>query len=169
MKLLTKAMILAAETHDEDVDKGKQEYILHPTRVVANVMSKKLRNLKIFKNVLSDVFKKAIIVAWLHDVVEDSRLKKNPVTYDMLRTMGFDEDIIEALDCVTNRPGETYPEFIARAMTNMIAMIVKVADIMDNMDLTRIPYPTEHDIKRVRTKYIPALHQMGAEELLLTA
>jgi hypothetical protein len=89
----------------------------------------------------------ARIVAVLHDVIEDS-----PLTLDQLRDAGFAPEVLAALDALTKRPGESYGEFIRRAGNDPIARIVKLADLQDNMDLSRIVSPTTEDEARP-TKY----------------
>jgi hypothetical protein len=90
----------------------------------------------------------------LHDVVEDTG-----VTLDDLRAEGFSEYVLTALDCLTKRDGESYDDFISRILTNEIACKVKNGDLADNMDLTRIPDPTEKDEQRVK-KYREAANRI---------
>jgi len=85
------------------------------------------------------------ICAVLHDVVEDSE-----ITFEDLRKEGFSEDVITVLDCLTKRKGESYDEFIDRVLKNETACRVKLADLHDNMDLTRIKDPTDEDIARIK-------------------
>ena len=55
------------------------------------------------------------------------------------------------MDALTHRAeeGETYDDFVARAGANPIARRVKIADIEDNLDLTRIAQPTSKDHERL--------------------
>jgi len=46
------------------------------------------------------------MAAVLHDVVEDTEWM-----FEGLRKEGIDEALIEALDCLTRRAGESYREF----------------------------------------------------------
>ncbi len=82
----------------------------------------------------------AKIVAVLHDVVEDSR--DNPPetnwTFERLRQEGFSEEVVTALDGVTNRPDEDYDSFVERAGANPISREVKIGDLEDNMNLLRL-------------------------------
>jgi hypothetical protein len=48
-------------------------------------------------------------------------------------------------------------QFVQRAKEHSIARAVKVADIYDNMDLSRIGEPIEEDKRRIEEKYGPAL------------
>ena len=53
--------------------------------------------------------------------------------------------------------GEAYLSYVRRAAANPLARTVKEADLRHNLDLGRIPEPSERDLERVRTKYLPAL------------
>lgn len=73
------------------------------------------------------------IVAVLHDVIEDADYTLADIEDR------FDREISDAVDALTKRGGEDYLEdFIPRVKANAIARRVKIADIEDNMDLTRL-------------------------------
>jgi hypothetical protein len=91
------------------------------------------------------------MVAVLHDVVEDSDW-----TLERLRAEGFPPDVLLALDHLTRRTGEGYEDFIERVSRNALAQTVKIADLRDNLDASRIPRLTEKDIARME-KYQRAL------------
>lgn len=118
---------VAREAFKGYVDKGGHDYILHPLQVM---------------NSVSDIKEK--IVAVLHDIVEDT-----PITLSKLTELGFDADIVEAVDAITKRQGESYDQYLYRVYINPLARNVKIKDILTNSDLTRIPSPTEKDFKRV--------------------
>ncbi len=126
MSTLEKAIIIAARAHAGQVDKAGQPYILHPLRVMLHVSNLEER-----------------ITAVLHDVIEDTG-----VTYEYLSAEGFPFEILKALQALTKLDGEKRIDAARRAAVNPIAREVKIADVKDNMDLTRIPYPTEDDYKR---------------------
>jgi (p)ppGpp synthase/HD superfamily hydrolase len=86
----------------------------------------------------------AMIAAVLHDVVEDSDW-----TLEQLRSEGFSEEVLQAVDCLTNRDGETYDEFITRVCASAIARQVKIADLEDNMNVKRIGEITPKDLARI--------------------
>lgn len=134
MNLLEKAIGLALRAHAGQVDKGGNPYILHPLAVMHRVKTVKEK-----------------IVAVLHDVVEDCG-----VTREDLLTEGFDQEIVEAIFALTRKEGETYMEFVQRCSENTLAAGVKIEDITENLDLSRIPHPTETDYKRIE-KYKEAL------------
>jgi BMFP domain-containing protein YqiC len=85
------------------------------------------------------------IAGVLHDVIEDCE----EWSFGRLRDEGFSEEIIQALDSVTRREGESYDEFLARARSNPIGLRVKLADLEDNCIIGRIPQPSERDFKRI--------------------
>lgn len=96
------------------------------------------------------------IVAVLHDVVEDSN-----ITLDDLLKLGFSEEIVSALDCLTKREGEPYSEFLDRVSTNALARAVKIEDIRDNLDPARLALLPELNVSRVE-KYHSALRSLSA-------
>lgn len=130
MPTLEHAIALAAQAHTGQVDKAGQPYILHPLRVML---------------ACHDLDEK--IVAVLHDVVEDTA-----ISLQDLRTAGFAEHLIAAIDALTKRRGESRLDAAQRAKQNPIARKVKQADVTDNMDLSRISQPTAKDHARL-TEY----------------
>lgn len=109
------AILLAVEKHRGQKDKSAAPYILHPLRVMGMMQTETER-----------------IVAVLHDVVEDS-----DVTLDDLRQRGYSDEIVEAVDHLTRREGESYDAFIQRIKPHPLAVRVKLGDLQDNMDLRR--------------------------------
>jgi (p)ppGpp synthase/HD superfamily hydrolase len=91
------------------------------------------------------------IAAVLHDVVEDCGW-----TIDDLREEGFSPAVLSAIDAVTKREGEAYEHFVARAAADPIGRRVKLADLEDNSDLSRIANPSDADRARVE-KYRAAI------------
>jgi len=141
MSTLEKAIIIAAKAHVGQIDKAGEPYILHPLRMMLRLSSTEER-----------------ITAILHDVVEDSE-----ITFEDLRAEGFTEKIIEAVRSVTKKSGESYDDFIKRAAANPIAKRVKLADLEDNSNLSRIKNPTDSDLKRME-KYRKAIETIKAFE-----
>jgi len=128
MSTLDRAIQIAAKAHAGQVDKAGQPYILHPIRVMLSVRSPLER-----------------LAAILHDVVEDTDL-----SFDDLAAEGFPKEVIEAVRALTKQPGEARIEAALRAAQNPIACAVKLADVADNMDISRITQPTEKDFARLR-------------------
>jgi (p)ppGpp synthase/HD superfamily hydrolase len=141
MSTLERAIVIAAEAHAGQIDKGGAPYILHPLRVMFRLHSPEER-----------------IAAVLHDVVEDSDW-----TLDRLRAEGFAEGVVAAVDHLTKREGEAYEAYIARAGRHPVARAVKVADLLDNLDLSRIAVPSERDEARIE-RYRRAIIELQAVE-----
>lgn len=138
-ELLVTAIEIATQSHTHQVDKAGQPYIDHPLRVMkaGQTLPEK-------------------IVGVLHDAVEDSDL-----TLAELAEAGFPEEILAAIDAITKREHEPYNTYLERVMANGIALRVKIADMTDNMDISRIAHPTEKDWMRLE-KYqaiLPRLQQ----------
>lgn len=131
---LERAIAIAAAAHEGQVDKGGAPYILHPLKVMLRVNTLEER-----------------IVAVLHDVVEDCG-----ISFDDLRKEGFSETVLMAIASVTKVPGESYEAFVERAAQNPIGRVVKLADLEENSDLSRIAQPSWEDLERVE-KYRRAM------------
>lgn len=85
------------------------------------------------------------MAAVLHDVVEDT-----PVTLEDLKAQGFPQEVLEAVEALTKKQGETRLEAARRAAQNPIARVVKLTDVADNLDLGRISNPSEKDYARLK-------------------
>ncbi len=140
---LERAIEIAAATHAGQTDKGGAPYILHPLRVMLRVAPGARQ-----------------IVAVLHDVVEDSDGK---VTFDDLVREGFSREVIDGVRAVTKVEGESYEAFIARAALDPVGKAVKLADLAENSDLSRIDRPTEKDLERGE-KYRRAIKQLMSQQ-----
>lgn len=128
MATLEQAIALAAQQHAGQVDKANAPYILHPLRVMLNVPTIEHK-----------------IVAVLHDVLEDTE-----TSTEDLRKLGFQQQIIDAVLALTKKTGESRLQAAQRTVQNPIARVVKLADIADNMDLSRIQSPTIKDFERLK-------------------
>jgi (p)ppGpp synthase/HD superfamily hydrolase len=136
------AIAFAAARHGNQTDKADQPYILHPIRVMMAMDTDEARR-----------------VAVLHDVVEDCR-----VTLNELRRRGYPEREVLAIAALTKRDHERgdYGRFIKRVLRNPLAAKVKLADVEDNLNVTRLQTLGPKDLKRV-AKY------HAARKLLLGA
>ncbi|MBK5533842.1 HD domain-containing protein [Pseudomonas sp. TH08] len=134
---LERAIAIAATAHAGQVDKGGAPYILHPLKVMMRMSSLEQR-----------------IVAVLHDVVEDC-----DISLEDLRQEGFSEQVLTAIAAVTKVPGESYEDFVERAGQDPIGRVVKLADLEENSDLSRIASPSWEDLERVE-KYRRAIGRL---------
>lgn len=118
----TAARLLAEHAHAGQTDKQGVDYIDHVAAVAAKV---------------ADYGYLAVTAAWLHDVVEDTDISRG----DLVR-LGFPLAVVEIVDAVTRRHGETYTDFIERcAAAGHLARQVKLADLAHNLDDSRGPRP----------------------------
>jgi len=136
---LERAIAIAATAHAGQVDKGGAPYILHPLKVMLRMSTLEER-----------------IVAVLHDVVEDCG-----ISLVDLRKEGFSEDVLSAIESVTKVPGESYEDFVDRAAQNPIGRVVKLTDLEENSDLSRIASPSWEDLERIE-KYRRAIGRLRA-------
>lgn len=132
--MLEKAAQLMIEMHKGQTDKAVQPYFLHPMRVALNCETADQK-----------------IVAFLHDILEDT-----PMTPDNLKDLGFSAEIIDAIKSVTRTEGESYDEFIARCSLNPIGRYVKIRDLEDNLNVTRLTEIDSASANRIN-RYLRAL------------
>ncbi|MCL1853950.1 MAG: hypothetical protein FWF88_13180 [Peptococcaceae bacterium] len=130
---------IATEAHQGQRDKGGNPYINHPIAVAESLGCTEHK-----------------IVALLHDILEDSK-----ITSDDLSKYGFTKRIIKSVNVLTKRDPMSYEEYLSRIRTDSNAWHVKIADIKHNMDISRIPNPTEDDYARIE-KYKKALAYLDA-------
>ncbi len=125
-ELYTLSLRIAARAHRGQVDKGGRPYLLHPLAVARQVSGTESK-----------------ILALLHDVPEDT-----DVSLEQLEPI-LPPRILQALKLLTRRPSQPYGEYIAQLAQDPMAARVKLADLTHNMDLSRIPHPTEKDFRRL--------------------
>ena len=127
--MLGKAIKIAAEAFENVKDKGGQPYILHCLRVMDNLHTK-------------DEELKTIAV--LHDVLEDTK-----ITADDLRFIGFKNRVVSALELLTHVENLSYDDYIKAISFNEDARLVKLADLKDNSDITRLKGLRKKDLERM--------------------
>jgi (p)ppGpp synthase/HD superfamily hydrolase len=141
---LQHAIEIALEAHRGQTDKAGAPYLLHPLRVMMSLDTDEER-----------------IVAVLHDVIEDGP----GWTFERLEEEGFSPAVLDALRLVTKRPEDegdneaVYVAFVRRAKGNKIARRVKTADILDNLNASRLSSLTEKDMRRMN-RYLAALRAL---------
>lgn len=127
MSNLDIAIDLATQRHAGQKDKAGQDYIQHPLRVMNAVDTQDAK-----------------IVAILHDILEDTE-----TTAHELNSLGFATHIVDAIQALTKQAGETRLQAAERTALNPLAVKVKLADLMDNMDASRLTQITEKDVDRM--------------------
>ena len=124
---LEQAISIASLAHHGQLDKGGEPYILHPLRVMMHLKDEKQR-----------------IVAVLHDVIEDT----NITDIDLI-VQGLDIELVNVILTLTRSKNETYDEYLDRIGEDEFAIEIKLADLEDNMDMSRLKNPTGKDYDRV--------------------
>ena len=133
-QLLEKAISIALSAHCGKTDKGGNPYILHPLRIMLSMDTDEEK-----------------IVALLHDIVEDS-----PTTIKQLREEKFSNKIVAAVSLLTKKENQPYDDYILAIKKNPLATKIKLADLKDNMNTSRLKKITEKDklrIKKYRAAY----------------
>lgn len=124
------AIAITAEGFKNVLDKGNQPYILHCLRVMNNLNTE-------------DWELKAIAV--MHDNLED-----NVCTAKDLMNLGFSMRVIDTLMDLTHNKKDSYEDYIKRISLNEDAVKIKLADLKDNSDITRLKDLDLKDLKRVQ-------------------
>jgi (p)ppGpp synthase/HD superfamily hydrolase len=128
-KMTQEAMKICFEVHIEQKDKSGIPYVFHPIHLAEQMETEE-----------------TIIVALLHDVVEDS-----DYTIEDLRKKGFSDAVLEAISLMTHADGVNYMDYVKEIKNNPIARAVKLADLRHNSDLTRLKVVDEKALKRRNT------------------
>lgn len=133
------ALQIASAVHRGQKDKQGQPYILHPIRVAGRFTEPRLR-----------------VIALLHDVFEDSQPSEH---LQLEAEIGVIDDtggsVLSALRVLTRGDGEDYFAYIERVMVSADPRVVKIIDILDNIDLGRGGAPFERHLR-----YLLALRQL---------
>ena len=126
------AFKIAKEAHKYQKDKAGIEYINHPATVASSVGD----------NV------SAIILALLHDVIEDHSDKYN--LNILKREVHLSVYEVAALKLLTHDESESYFDYIAKIKSNELAKTVKLADLKHNSDRSRLLNFTPKDEDRLK-------------------
>ena len=135
-----KALKLCFEVHKEQIDKSGLPYVFHPFHLAEQMDDEN-----------------SVIVALLHDVVEDSEM-----TFEDLEDMGFNEEVMDALRLLTHEDDVDYFEYVNKIKENPLAKKVKLADLRHNSDASRLEKLTQRDIERAN-KYKKAIQILESE------
>lgn len=107
------AIALAAQLHrgQRYPSPEGEPYIFHPLRVMLR-----------FAEPVEQM------AAVLHDAIEDTELER-----DDLVEAGYPTEVVEAVECLTHREGDTYVGYIERLAANPVARRVKIEDLRENL------------------------------------
>lgn len=129
-----KALKLCFDAHKNQVDKSGIPYVFHPFHLAEQMETEE-----------------TIIVALLHDIIEDTEY-----TIEDLIKEGFDKTVVDAVALMTHADGVDYMQYIAAIKQNPIAKAVKLADLRHNSNISRLDVIDEKAYER-RKKYLEAL------------
>lgn len=132
-EMIAAARLIAKLAHKGQKDKAGIDYFTHPEAVAAMLETPEEK-----------------VVGYLHDTVEDT-----DVTVEEIRTV-FGDEIADAVALMTHADGVPYMDYVKEIGKNPLARKVKLADLTHNMDISRIPNPTQRDYDRIEKKYKPA-------------
>lgn len=138
--VLEMAITIAIKAHSGQVDKGGEPYILHLLRVMLAAKNTEEK-----------------IVAVLHDVLEDSVF-----TSEDLENYGTPKHLVQVIEVLTRGKLDVYSSYIEHISYSKFASGIKILDLKDNLDLSRLSSISPKDISR-NEKYKHAL------ELLVSA
>lgn len=123
--LLQLAEKIATEAHDGQYRRGGViPYIVHPKAVVERVGDD------------SD----ARVVAWLHDVIEDTE-----VTAENLIQFGIPHHLVTEVELLTKSSETRYEDYLERVAESQLATKVKIADMLSNL----ADNPTKRQIRKL--------------------
>jgi (p)ppGpp synthase/HD superfamily hydrolase len=142
--LLERAIALAVEAHAGHRNASGRPYLLHPLRVMMRVDTETEQ-----------------AVAVLHDAVENAA---DRVTLESLRRDGYPEEVVDAVDRLTRREGESYEAFVERIAPSELARRVKLADLADNLDPRVLVGMIEDDVEGTKSR-LRAWRRLGGETL----
>ncbi len=136
---LGKMISLSAALHREQLDKAGKPYILHCIKVL---------------ELLNSDDEELNCIAVGHDLIEDT-----VTTQAILRMWGCSERIVEGILAMTRGKRQSYSDYKKQIKANPDAILVKIADLTHNMDISRIITPSEGDYSRVE-KYAKFLKEL---------
>jgi hypothetical protein len=138
-----RAEALARRAHAGQVDKLGVDYIHHPEAVAGIVRA----------NHPGDVT--AVVVAWLHDVVEDTEVGLAEIRAE------FGDAVADAVGAITRRDGEDPDAYYDRVAANATTLKVKRADLTNNADPARTALLSPNVRERLAAKYQHAIARIG--------
>lgn len=130
--MLGRAIAIAARVHEAQTDRGGHAYILHPLRAMMRLRTDD---------------QDLMCIAVLHDTIEDS---DGAITLARLTEAGFSPRVIAALTLLTHDKNEPYDDYVKRIASNKDAARVKLEDLRDNSDITRLKGVRQKDFERVQ-------------------
>lgn len=144
-KIILDVKVFAKRAHANDIrkfgaDKGKSYFDTHVTRVSQRALD-------------MGATEEQYLAALLHDVKEDH---PEHWSEEVLKGFGVTQLTLDIVDAVTKRKDENYFDFIQRIIKTPDAILVKIADIQDNI--------SDLNEGSMKDKYRFALHMLKSEK-----
>jgi (p)ppGpp synthase/HD superfamily hydrolase len=114
-KLVELAKSMATEAHKNDIRTDGKPYLSHVEAVAESVAA-------------HGGPPQAVIVAWLHDVLEDHA--DYYVEHVMKKIPSWVHDAVQA---ISRQPKEPYYRYLRRVLENELAIMVKIEDLRHNL------------------------------------
>lgn len=142
LKVVNAAIRISLSAHFGVANKHDGEpYILHVQRVASQFQPDSIE----------------YAVAWLHDVVEDTGYSLQDIEREFMEISApWAVSIVDAVDAMTKRKGESNEDYYWRVKRNEVATNVKIADIHDNFGRNHLIHD-EATRTRMMTKYSQGL------------
>ena len=128
MNKLALAISITAKGFENVLDKGGQPYVLHCLRVMNNVQG-------------DECVKCASV---MHDLIEDTDW-----TFQELTALGFSDKTIGLLHLLTHQKETSYEDYIKAISVSKEATEIKLRDLEDNCNITRIKGLRKKDFDRI--------------------
>lgn len=132
--MLSKMLSLAATMHNRQVDLAGVQYIFHIMRVTDNC-----------RQMYGHKDEELLAIAAGHDLLEDTECSVHYIERE------FGLRVVKGIYALTKHEGQTYDEYQAAVLANEDAMRVKLADLKDNMDISR--YGENYDVDKVNKRF----------------
>ena len=130
--------------HNGQYDKSGKPYFYHPLTVMQKLCTED---------------DELLMIAVGHDLFEDTT-----VTAESLEKAGFSTRVIDGITALTKQKGQSYEEYKTQVFQSKDAMLVKLADLEHNMDLTRLSTISDADLirwekyRKFRVEILEKLH-----------
>lgn len=132
--MFNKMLSLAATMHNGQVDLAGVQYIFHIMRVTDNC-----------RQMWGHKDEELLAIAAGHDLLEDTVCSYATILSE------FGERVASGIKALSKYEGQAYEEYQAAVLSNEDAMRVKLADLKDNMDISR--YGENYDPDKVAKRF----------------
>ena len=131
-EMTMKAFDIVSKAFEGKTDKAGKPYIGHLIRVASNVLGN------------SNIREFLTTIALLHDLIEDTDWSEKDLRKE------FPDEVVDAVIALTKVDGQNYETYINNLISNKLAIHVKLSDLKDNMDVTRLPELGDYELKRLK-------------------